>query len=73
MFGFFEPREMLRSFAARWIYCLKFVRNGFTHPEGDKTFETSRKRILSSREIFAYDSITVSSTWELTFMRYSQG
>ena len=25
MFGFFEPREMLRSFAARGIYCLKLV------------------------------------------------
>ena len=24
-FGFFEPREMLRSFAAREIYCLKLV------------------------------------------------
>ena len=27
MFGFFEPREMLRSFAARGIYCLKLVVN----------------------------------------------
>ena len=25
MFGFFEPREMLRSFVARGIYCLKLV------------------------------------------------
>ena len=25
MFGFFEPREMLRSFAARGMYCLKLV------------------------------------------------
>ena len=24
-FGFFEPREALRSFAAREIYCLKLV------------------------------------------------
>ena len=24
-FGFFEPREMLRSFAARGMYCLKLV------------------------------------------------
>ena len=28
MFGFFEPREMLKSFAARGIYCLKSVVNG---------------------------------------------
>ena len=25
MFGFFEPREMLRSFAPRGVYCLKLV------------------------------------------------
>ena len=25
MFGFFEPREMLRSVVARGIYCLKLV------------------------------------------------
>ena len=25
MFGFFEPREMFRSFAARGMYCLKLV------------------------------------------------
>ena len=25
MFGFFEPREMLRSFVARGVYCLKLV------------------------------------------------
>ena len=25
MFGFFESREMLRSFAARGMYCLKLV------------------------------------------------
>ena len=25
MFGFFEPREVLRTFAARGIYCLKLV------------------------------------------------
>ena len=25
MFGFFEPREMLRSLAARGMYCLKLV------------------------------------------------
>ena len=35
MFGFFEPREMLRSFAARGIYSLKLVSNGFTHPGGE--------------------------------------
>ena len=35
MFGFFEPREMLRSFAARGMYCLKLVLNGFTHPGGN--------------------------------------
>ena len=32
MFQRFETREMLRSFAARRIYCLKLVLNGFTHP-----------------------------------------
>ena len=25
MFGFFEPREMLRSFVARGMFCLKLV------------------------------------------------
>ena len=25
MFGFFKPREMLRSFVARGMYCLKLV------------------------------------------------
>ena len=25
IFGFFEPREMLRSFVARGMYCLKLV------------------------------------------------
>ena len=25
MFGFVEPREMLRSFVARGMYCLKLV------------------------------------------------
>ena len=25
MFGFFEPREMLRSFVARGMYCLRLV------------------------------------------------
>ena len=35
MFGFFEPREMLRSFAARGMYCLKLVRNEFTYPGGN--------------------------------------
>ena len=25
MFGFFEPREIVRSFAARGVYCLKLV------------------------------------------------
>ena len=25
MFGFFQPREMLRSFVAREMYCLKLV------------------------------------------------
>ena len=44
-------------------------------PGGNKTFETSRKRLMSSRGMFRYDSITVSSAWELTSvsMRYSQG
>ena len=28
MFGFFEPGEMLRSFAARGMYCLKSLVNG---------------------------------------------
>ena len=66
---------MLRSFTARGIYCLKLVGNGFTHPGGNKTFKTSRKRLMSSRGMFTYDSITVSSAWELTSvsMRYSQG
>ena len=35
MFGFFDPREMLRSFAAREMYYLKLVRHGFTHPGGN--------------------------------------
>ena len=70
MFGFFKPREMLRSFAARGIYCETGSRT-----RGNKTFETSKKRLQSSRGMFAYDSITVSSAWELTSvsMRYSQG
>ena len=44
-------------------------------PRGNKTFETSKKRLKSSKGVFAYDSITVSSAWELTSvsMRYSQG
>ena len=44
-------------------------------PGGDKTFETSKKWLKSSRGMFAYDSITVLSAWELTSvsMRYSQG
>ena len=44
-------------------------------PGGNKTFETSKKRLKSSRGMFEYDSITVSSAWELTsvYMRYSQG
>ena len=44
-------------------------------PGENKTFETSKKRLKSSRGVFAYDSITVSSAWELTSksMRYSQG
>ena len=28
-------------------------------------FETNKKRLKSSRGMFAYDSITVSSAWEL--------
>ena len=42
---------------------------------GNKTFEIIKKRFKSSRGMFAYDSITVSSAWELTSvsMRYSQG
>ena len=35
MFGFFEPREMLRSFAAKGIYCLKLVVNG-SRTRGEK-------------------------------------
>ena len=75
MFGFFEPREMLRSFVARRIFCLTLVCNGFTHPGENKTSETSRKLLTSSRGMFTYDSITASSAWELAsvFMRYSQG
>ena len=44
-------------------------------PGGNKTFETNKKRLKSSRGMFAYDSITVSSAWELTSvsMHYSQG
>ena len=43
-------------------------------PGGNKTFETSKKWLKSSRWMFGYDSITVSSTWELTSvsMRYLQ-
>ena len=43
-------------------------------PGGNKTFET-KKRLKSSGGIFRYDSITVSSAWELTSVstRYSQG
>ena len=42
---------------------------------GDKTFETNKKRLKSSRGMFAYDSITVSSAWKLisVSMCYSQG
>ena len=42
---------------------------------GDKTFETSKNRLTSSRGMFTYDSITVSPVWEFTSvsMRYSQG
>ena len=38
-------------------------------------FEINKKRLKSSRGMFAYDSITVSSAWELTSVstRYSQG
>ena len=38
-------------------------------------FETSKKRLKSSRGMFAYDSITVSSAWELisVSMCYSMG
>ena len=44
-------------------------------PGENKTFETSKKRRKSSTGMFAYDSIIVSSAWELTSvsMRYSQG
>ena len=44
-------------------------------PGGNKTFETSKKRLKSSSGVFGYDSMTVSSAWELTsvYMRYSQG
>ena len=42
---------------------------------GNKTFQTSKKRLESSRGIFAYDSITVLSAWELisVSMCYTQG
>ena len=38
-------------------------------------FETNKKRLKSSRGMFAYDSITVSPAWELILvsMCYSQG
>ena len=38
-------------------------------------FETDKKRLKSSRGMFPYDSITVSSPWELisVSMCYSQG
>ena len=44
-------------------------------PGGNKTFETSKKGLKSSRGMFEYDSVTVSFAWELTsvYMRYSQG
>ena len=44
-------------------------------PGGDKPFETSKKRLKSSKGMFTYDSITVSYARELTLvsMRYSQG
>ena len=40
-------------------------------PGGNKTFETNKKRLKSSRGMFAYDSITVSSAWELTSVNTS--
>ena len=44
-------------------------------PGHDKSFETSKKRLESSRGMFGYDSITVSSAWELisVSMCYAQG
>ena len=71
MFGFFEPREMRRFFAARGISCVKRVHA----PGGNKSFDTSKKWLKPSRGMFAYDSITVSSAWELVSvsMCYSQG
>ena len=34
MFEFFEPREMLRSFATRGMYCLKLVSKRVHAPRG---------------------------------------
>ena len=44
-------------------------------PGKNKTFETIKKRLKSSRGMFGYDSMTVSYARELTSvsMRYSQG
>ena len=44
-------------------------------PGGIKRFETNKKRLKSSRGMFAYDSITVSPAWELILVSlcYSQG
>ena len=52
MFGFFEPREMLRSFAARGIYCLKLVGNGFMHPGGGiKRLRLTRTAYVSEGDV----------------------
>ena len=49
-FGFFEPREMFRSFAARGTYCLKSVVNG-SRTRG----EIKRLRLTSTAYIIEED------------------
>ena len=76
MFEFFEPREMLRSFAARGIYCFEISVKRVHTPGGIKRLRLIRNSLIkSSRGMFAYDSITVSYAWELisVSMCYSQG
>ena len=53
-FGFFVDREM---------YCLNF---GFFEPRGKIKRGDKQETMISSRGMFDDDSITVSSTWELT-------
>ena len=75
MFEFFEPREMLTSFAARDTLFEISVKRVHT-PEEIKRLRLMRNGLIkSSRGMFAYDSITVSYAWELisVSMCYSQG